>query len=460
MSSLDYGIISYFYSVIAIVLVILTFGMETGFFKFAKTDDYKKVLSTSLSSVGLVCFGFLIFGFLFISPIQNLLDIKVSKALILVNILCLSVDAFSSIIFAKLRYENKLRKYLYLRLLNVLVGLGFTVFYLDFALKLHYSSFAFLVDWFFVPNQVVYYAFLANLLGSLAVLFFVKSDLIFINGLIDKALLKRMLVFSVPMLGVGITGMINMNIDKILLPRLLKGDNVLRDLGIYSANFKIGLLMAMFAQSFRMAFEPFCFKYSDNQDIKIIYANVLKYFTIFGMFIFLFVLFYLDIINLMFPNADYLLGNSIIPIILIGQLFSGMFYSQSLWYKISDKPIYGLYLGVFGAILTLGINIIFVPLFGFIAAAWAGTICFGGMVLVSYFLGQIFYPIPYNIKLIIFYIILGLGLFFLSNLFLSKPFWFRIGLNTFLISFFLLIVYWKEGVHQFILRYVNRSSIS
>ena len=457
MTTMDYGVITYFYSIIAILLVILTFGMETGFFKFAKSDDYKKVLSTSLSSVGLVSFFFLFLGLFFLDPIQSFLDVQVAKEIIIINLICLTIDAFTSIIFAKLRYENSTKKYFYLRILNVLVGLFFTIFYLDIAPRLYTSSYSYLVSWFFNPHNPVYYAFLANLLGSISILFFITKDLIFIKGLIDYKLLKRMLVFSIPMLGVGITGMINLNLDKLLLPKLLKSDTVLQDLAVYGANYKIGLLMAMFAQSFRMAFEPFCFKFSDQKDIRLVYADVLKYFTIFGVFIFLFVLFYIDIINLFLTN-DYLYGNSIIPLILLGQLFSGIFYSQSLWYKLSDQPMFGLFLGIIGGTITIAINIIFVPIFGFIASAWASLICFFVMVVISYFLGHHYYPIPYQVGTVLLYILLGVFLYYIATFIYFDKFFIRIAFNTILLSLFFVFIYWKENIHLIVTRYVNSRS--
>lgn len=457
MTTIDYGIITYFYSIIAILLVLLTFGMETGFFKFAKNYDYKRVLSTSLSSVGIVSLFFLVLGIFFIAPIQSYLDIHVDKSIIIVNLFCLAIDAFTSIIFAKLRYENATKKYFYLRILNVVVGLLFTFFYLDIAPKLFVSNYSFLVDWFYQPNNPVYYAFLANLLGSISILFFVLKDLEILKQFIDFKLFKKMLAFSLPMLGVGLTGMINLNLDKIILPKLLTGDTVIQDLAVYGANFKIGLLMAMFAQSFRMAFEPFCFKYADQKDIRIVYADVLKYFTIFGVLIFLFVLFYIDIITI-FLTKDYLYGTTVIPLILMGQLFSGIFYSQSLWYKLSDRPLYGLFLGILGGIITIGFNIFFVPIFGFIASAWAGLLCFFVMVIVSYFLGQHFYPIPYQVGTIILYIGLGILLFYISKIFYFDVFISRIVFNTTLLTIFLAFIYWKENIHHLVLSYVNARS--
>lgn len=452
----DYGSITYFYSIISILLVLLTFGMETGFFRFAKTDDYKKVLSTSVSSVGIVSLLFLLFGTLFLAPIQSILDVQVSQSLIFINIFCLSIDAFTSIIFAKLRYESKLYKYLYLRILNVVVGLFFTYFFLDICVDIYNSDYKYLIDWFYIPSQGVLYAFFANFLGSFSLLFFIGKDLVFVKGFIDNPLLKRMLIFSLPMLGIGIAGMVNMNIDKILLPKLLKGDNVFHDLGVYGANFKLGLLMAMFAQSFRMAFEPFCFKYSDTKDIKLVYADVLKYFTIFGVFIFLVVTLYIDFFNLSL-TPEYRIGNTIIPIILIAQLFNGMFYSQSLWYKLSDRPLFGLYLGLFGVLITLLANIFLVPIFGYIGSAWAELLCYFGMVLVSLYIGNIYYPIPYDLVSILFYIVLGLILYFITLYLTINSLYLRITFNTALIVIFLITVIFKENFHLYLLRYVNRS---
>lgn len=456
LSTEDYGSITYFYSVISILLVLLTFGMETGFFKFAKSDNYKKVLSTSLSSVGIVSIIFLILGTLFLSPIQSILDVEVSQSLIFINILCLSIDAFTSIIFAKLRYESNLSKYLFLRILNVVVGLFFTYFFLDVCVDINNSKYRYFISWFYAPSNGVFYAFLANLLGSISLLFFIIKDLEFIRGFIDRLLLKRMLDFSLPMLGIGIAGMINMNIDKILLPKLLSGSNVMHDLGVYGANFKLGLLMAMFAQSFRMAFEPFCFKYSDNQDIRKVYADVLKYFTIFGVLIFLVVTLYIDFFNLSL-TPEYRIGNSVIPVILIAQLFNGMFYSQSLWYKLSDKPLFGLYLGLFGVLVTLVMNIVLVPIFGYIGSAWAELLCYLGMVSLSLYYGHIHYPINYDLLSIFFYIVFGLIIFFISYFTNISSIVFKLLLNTFYIGIFIFTVIWKEHLYIYIKRYVNRS---
>ncbi len=460
MSDIQYGYITEIYGYIAIFLVILTYGFETTFFRFSKNDNYKGVFTTGFISILSTSSIFLVFLFFLLKNVNLSTHYKGYNDLIWLAALIVAFDAVSALIFAKLRYCGKSVRFALIRLLNVLILIFFNLFFLlicPYLVKNH-SEYFFtrFILFFFKDNQEAYYVLFSNLIASVGVLIILLKDIKGIIVAFDFSLLKRMYKYSFPILIVGITGMINQSIDKTLLPRLIGGDEGYKMVALYGANFKIGVLMAMFTQSFRMAFEPFFFKHSQSsQDISI-YSTILNYFVLFGLLIFIGVTFFIDIINLILV-PEYKEANGVIPLVLIAQLLSGIYFTLSVWYKVSDKTIYGAYMGIIGTSITIISNLILIPIIGYYGCAISGVLCFSSMVIFSIIWGNKFYKINYDwykiIKYVLFTAVLYvLGIHFIPNLLAHFTVINHTILNItlFLLRFGLIVVFlWTIYVYEF-----------
>jgi len=270
-----------------------------------------------------------------------------------------------------------------------------------------------LPDYIYSSDLRIFYVLWSNLLASFIIFLILIPGIFKNNFSISKDILKVVFKYSYPIVLVGLFGILNQNIDKILLPYLINSEHPFKELAIYGANFKIGVLMALFTQSFRLAFEPFFFKEGKNRDSKAVYSVVLKYFTFFGMLIFLGVVLFIDVVNIIL-TPEYTEGNVIIPFILLSQLFFGIYYSLSLWYKLTDRTIYGFYMSLIGLIINLSGLFILVPLYGYIGAAVSILISFFTITIISYFLGQKYYPINYPVIHILILIFMGILLYFID----------------------------------------------
>ncbi len=448
MSEMEYGVVSQVYSYIGVFLVILTYGLETAFFRFAKNKSLPVVFTTSIVSIFSTGLLFVVSILVFKHEISIITKIQNTSLLVYVAFI-LFIDAISSIIFAKLRLEGKSIKFGLLKLLNVLILIFFNLYFLYWIPN--YSSIYFFreINILLFLRDESSYVFFSNLIASFSILILLIPE--FFNSISSYSFstLKQMLKYSYPILIVGITGMININLDKILIPFL--SSEGFTENAIYSANFKIGVLMAMFTQSFRYAFEPFFFKHHHNTSDTSIYNKILLYFILFGLLIFIGVTFSMDIINL-FLTESYKRGNVIIPIVLLAQLFSGIYFTLSVWYKISDKTKFGAYMGIIGSLITIVLNFLLYPYLGILGTAISGLVCFSVMVLVSIYLGNKHYKIYYNWNKILYYsgialIIYFTGIFLLPKLIAPTN---LVGnvvlyiLRLILIIVFLAIVYFKE----------------
>ncbi|MGQ1785570.1 lipopolysaccharide biosynthesis protein [Saccharicrinis sp. GN24d3] len=455
MDGVQYGIVTQMYGYIAILLVILTYGFETSFFRFAKSKNYSGVFTTAISSVTSTSLLFLLIVWIFKDNFSVWFNNGVPSQLVVIVALIVIIDAISALIFAKIRYEGKSVRFGLLKLLNVIILISFNLYFLYWCPQNYGSNYFRLIDWYALADNQALYVLLSNLIASFSILVILLPDVFKSLGKFDYHLLWNMYKYSFPILIVGITGMINIQIDKILIPELIGGDEGLRQLAIYGANFKIGVLMAMFTQSFRLAFEPFFFKnHAENKSPKM-YATILKFFTLFGLLIFLGVTFFMDIINVVLTE-EYKQGNVVIPIVLIAQLLSGVYFTLSVWYKVTDKTVYGAYMGIVGSIITITLNLVLIPLIGYVGAAIGGLVCFAVMVGLSIFWGNRNSDIRYDWLTIIHYVVvvaiiyvLGVYLIPVLSGYITKPFglWYdisnyvtRIGL----IIVFLGLVYFKE----------------
>ena len=444
----EYGVVANLYAYVAFLLVILTYGMETGYFRFAsRGQDPEKVYSTSQVSLLFTSVLFLFLAVIFRDNIAVLIGYPDFPEYIWLLAAIVSIDAFTSIPFARLRLDNRPIKFALIKMVNIGLNIGFNLFFLslcpwilrnhpDFPLKDIYS-----------PEIGVGYVFIANLLASLSTLVLLYKEIFRMRFSIDKALLKTMLNYSFPILVIGVAGMINQNIDKILIPFLVpENQNPMFQVGIYGANYKLAVLMNMFIQAFRYAFEPFFFSRSsgeDSQDPQL-YATIMKYFLIFGMLIFLGMTLYIDLIKVVAIDARYHEGLKIVPIILIANLFFGIFFSLSIWFKLKDMTRYGSYIALIGAAITLILNIILIPRMGYMGSAIAVLVCFTVMMVITYLWGQKYYHIPYDLKRLSIYFFTGLVLYFISLLFNDLTLLVKLLLNTLLFSSYLLILFRLE----------------
>lgn len=449
----EYGIVTNLMAYVAMTLVILTYGLETGYFRFANDETYKaKVYSTTFFSVTITSLLFLLGVFLFLEPISTFLSVGDRSIFIVLLAMTLALDAITSLPFARLRQENRPLRYAFIKFCNIGVNLGLNLFFLLLCPKLNSWFPEWGVTRIWNPEIGIGYIFIAMFVASLFNLILLLPDLIKIQWHFDKALLRKVLSYAFPILIVSIAAQINLNGDKILMPKLISdASQALSQTGIYGANFKLAVIMTLFIQAFRFAFEPFFFSQNKDESSKQLFADVLKYFVIFGMLIFLGVMFYLDIVKILI-DKKYHDGLDIVPLVLLANFFLGIFFSLSLWYKLTDKTRFGAYIALGGAAVTLILNVILVPRIGYYGAAIAILICSVLMTVTSYILGRKHYPIPYDLKRIALYFGMGMLLYFASTYIHNNNIWLKMLAKTPLIILFLILVIRKENLWETIRR--------
>jgi len=392
----DYGDVSLIFAYFVLFNVLLAYGMETAFFRFLNSEQKKKsVLSTSAISLVLTSILVLVIGYFFRDQVSRITHIDADYIVLVLWILFF--DALVIIPFAYLRAMGKPIKYTVLKLLNVVLNLGLNVVLLLF-LKSWAESSTFWTT-FYRPNFEVHYIFIANLVASGVTFLTLISFYFKLNYNFDAKLWKQMLRYAFPVLIAGIAFSVNETFDRILLERLLP-DNLAKDaIGTYSACYKLALFMMLFATAYRLGIEPFFFSNAKAKDAKANYAKILEFFVIFGALILLTVVVFVDILKLiLIPNEAYWEAMTVVPILLLAYLFLGVYHNLSVWYKITDRTKFGAYISIFGALITLLINTIFIPKFGYMASAIATLFAYTAMALTSYILGKKYYSIPYNLK--------------------------------------------------------------
>jgi len=408
----DYGDVSVIFAYFVLFNVILAYGMETAFFRFLNKESAKeKVLSTSSISLFLTSLGFLGLGLLFQQQIADLTRINVNYITLVVWILFL--DALVIIPFAYLRAQGKPIKYSIVKLANVIVNLGLNLFLLLYLQALAIDNSIW--DSIYEANFEVSYIFIANLVASGVTLLILLPFYFKIKYKIDSELWKKMLRYALPVLVSGIAFSINETFDRVLLERLLPESIAKTSIGMYSACYKLALFMMLFATAYRLGIEPFIFSQSKTKDAAKNYAKILEFFVICGALILLVVVVFIDILKgILIPNEAYWDAMKVVPILLLAYLFLGIYHNLSVWYKITDRTKFGAYISVFGAVVTLLINVIFIPTFSYMASAVATLVAYLSMTVLSYYFGRKHYPIPYNLKKIATYLTLTIFLSALS----------------------------------------------
>lgn len=414
----DYGIVTNLYAWTALLMVILTYGMETGFFRFMNKKEIAlpmRVYATTLFSIALTSVLFVVLIFSALTPISDSLGYGSNPEFVGMMSGIVAVDAFCCIPFAFLRYQGKAVRFASIKLFNIFLNIVLVLFFL-LACPWLYDHTPVLVDWFYIPDYQVGYIFVANVITSLVTLVLLFPDMI--PGLREKAsfvLLKQMLAYSFPILILGIAGIFNQTADKILFPFLFEDKEMANtQLGIYGACFKIAVVLVMFTQAFRYAYEPFIFAKNKDDDSKKSYSEAMKYFIIFALLIFLAVMFYIDIFKHIVP-VSYYPGLRVVPIVMLGELFFGIYFNLSFWYKLIDQTQWGAYFSTIGCVATILIIVLFAPTYGYMACAWASFVSNLVMMLLSYFIGQKKFPIQYDLKSVITYSVLA-TVFYLAGM--------------------------------------------
>ncbi len=446
----EYGIVTYLYAIVAIGLIVLTYGMETAFFRFINHDEVKnpmEVYSTSLITLATTSTLFFALLLIFLEPISAALRCGEHPEYIWMLGATLAIDAYTAIPFSYLRYKERPMRFAILKLVNIGVNIGLNLFFLLLCpwIWKHNPE---LISWFYNPTFGVGYIFLANLISSIVTLAMLLPDLVHVPAVFDRAMLRRMLVYAYPLLILGLAGIMNQNLDKIFLPSLFPSKDIaMQELGIYSACGKIAVVMMMFTQAFRFAYEPFIFAQNRQRGAAKTdaYRDAMKYFIIFSLVIFLGVMYYMPILK-HFINANYFSGLKVVPIIMIADICFGVFFNLSVWYKLTDKTIWGTWFSLIGLVIVVAINFIFVPIYGYIACAWAALGCYGTMMILSYIVGQKKYPIKYEIKNAGFYTAFALAFYGLSIAISSDNDWIDLPIRTILLAIFVVIIVKKESL--------------
>ena len=458
----EYGVVTYVYSVVALALIVLTYGLETGFFRFANHDRWKdpmQVYSTALISLAVTSTAFIVLVLCFLTPVTEWMECGSHNSYVVMMAVCVAIDAFTALPFSYLRFRKRPIRFAMLRLVNIGINIALNLFFILACpwLMIHAPA---TVDWFYDPSFGIGYIFLANLIASVTTLVMLIPELTGFRWSFNSQLWQRMLVYSAPLLVLGVAGVMNQTIDKILYPRLVTDHAEAMDgLGIYGANYKIAIVMVMFIQAFRFAYEPFIFARSREQgeSKNRAYCDAMKFFIIFALLIFMAVMFYLDILKY-FISPRYFSGLQVVPIIMAGELFFGIFFNLSLWYKLTDRTVWGMWFSLIGLALTLALNVILVPYMGYMGCAWAAFCCYAVMMLVSYFIGRYKYPIPYPLRTIGFYTMLAV-VFYVVGVYVAVTPWQLLNyvIRAILIAVYVGIVIKKERLAVPGLRWILKS---
>lgn len=438
-SSGGYGVITNVYAYTALLLVILTFGMETTFFRFVNKEGANpmRTYSTVLIMVGSVALLFVALVLAFINPVSSFMGYSAHEEYVAVMAACVAIDAFQCIPFAYLRYKHRPWKFVALKMLFIVLNITLNVVYFVVlpAMYSNPSTHGFAAS-VYDPNVGVGYVFRLNLFCTAIITFFFWKELTGFRWVFDKILFRKMLSYSWPILLLGITGILNQTADKILFPIVSPGAEGHVQLGIYGAAAKIAMIMAMITQAFRYAYEPFVFGSAKEKGSRDTYAKAMKYFIIFTLLAYLVVVGYLDVLKYII-GRDYWEGLKVVPVVMAAEIMMGVYFNLSFWYKLIDKTIYGAWFSGVGCVVLVLINMLLIPKYGYMACAWAGVAGYGTAMLLSYFVGQKKYPINYPLKSITVYICIA-ALFTAIMLYTpqSLPKALRLGINTLLIILF------------------------
>ena len=433
----EYGIITNVYAYVSLLIILLTFGMETTFFRFMSKEgeDPKKVYSTALTMVMMTSLISAVLLMTFLNPIAASVGYADHPEYVAVMYITVAIDAFMAIPFAYLRYLHKPLKFALLKIINILLNIVLNLLYLVVLPALKLNPFGIYDEQFTLDVAFVFYI---NLFCTCATLLMLWKEWTAQSFKIDKSTCKRMLSYTWPLLVMGLAGQLNQAASQILFPYLFDGsqEEARAQLGIYGACIKIAMIMVMITQAFRFAYEPFVFGKSKDKDNRETYAQAMKFYLIFTLLAFLVVMGYIDILKFLIGET-YWEGLRVVPIVMAAEIMFGVFFNLSFWYKLTDRTIWGAYFSGIGAIVLIVIDILLIPRFSYMACAWAGFAAYATSMLLSYFIGQRYYPIAYPIRQMSAYVLLTIVLFLAMQYANSTlPLWAALIANTLLIAVF------------------------
>ncbi len=440
----QYGIVGELYAWTSLLFVVLTYGMETAFFRFSQNSEQKEsVFSTIVISLLTTSLLFVVVASSLSPQIAGWLRFENYPQYITWMAIIVAIDAFTSVLFAQLRLVGKAIKFAKVRFVNILINIVLNLFFLALCPYLHQNHILpELVNVIYDPSIGIGYIFIANLAASAVTLLLLLPAIIKMKWNFDWQLWKKMMNYAFPLMIFGLAGIVNETMDRVLIKFLAPEAQAQAMVGVYSACYKISILMTIFIQAFKYAAEPFFFSRAKDKDAKKLYADVMDVFVMVCATLFIGVMLYLDIVQY-FVGEDYRVGLSIVPILLIANLFSGIFYNLSIWYKLSDKTKYGAYISIVGAIITLTFNMALIPALGYMGAAWTTLICYFSMAVISYICGQKHYPIQYPIMKITFYIVWALVIYMISKIYCSDMVgWTKYAVHTLLLLLYAAGTFW------------------
>jgi O-antigen/teichoic acid export membrane protein len=436
----SYGAVSILFSYLVLFNVLLSYGMETAFFRFYTHEENKdSVLGTSMITVFWTSILFLLMALLFRHSISEWSNLDVEN--ITYTIWILALDALVLIPFSKLRVDQRPVFYAILKILNVIINLGLNVFFLLILPRLSSELPNTLINTLYVEDFQVGYIFLSNVIASLFTFLLLSPHYFKIRWTFDFSLWWKMMKYGFPVLIAGIAFAVNETFDRIILEWMSPKETSMQIVGAYSACYKLALFMTLFATAFRLGIEPFFFTQSKNEDAPNTYAIITKYYIIFGSVILLTVIVFADILKLvLIKNPDYWQAMKVVPLIILANLFLGIYHNLSVWYKLTDKTKIGAYISIVGAVVTLALNFYLIPIMSYYGSAIATLAAYGVMMLISYLLGKKYYPIPYDIKSISLYLFLSILLSAVSFYFFRENYY----VGVLLLFVFVYFVYRNE----------------
>jgi len=462
LSGADYGEMSLVYAAIPFLNIVFTYGLETAYFRYSKNKEQEaQVFNTSM--VSLIVSTVLLTGvlLLFNNQLARLIGVEDHPEYFTWAAFIIALDALSALAFARLRYQGKPIKFAAVRVGGIVINIALTFFFLSVCPKIQAQNPTGFIGTFYDPSIGVGYVILANLIQSAATLLFLYKELFSFRWRFNKALWKEIMLYSMPLIVAGFGGMINETFDRILLNWLSSAPTETGakiEVGTYSACYKLSILITLSIQAFRMGAEPFFFSAAQGQEPQRVYARVMKFFVITLCFMFLAVALFLDVWKHFIQNKTFWQGLGVVPILLLANMFLGIYYNLSIWYKLSNKTKYGAYITLIGAGITLAINVAFIPYFGYLACAWATFFCYGTMMVLSYNWGQKHYRVPYATKKLVAYIGICVALYGLYVLFgqFELNIWINRAFALVLMALFALLIINVERKEFSRLPYVGR----
>ncbi|HET6421197.1 MAG TPA: oligosaccharide flippase family protein [Geobacteraceae bacterium] len=455
----EYGIVTELYAYASFLMVFLTFGMETTFFRYSESHDEKdRVYSTSIIPVIALNLAFITLGILGSSLIADRLHYDHHSEYLIYFVMIVGLDAIAAIPFAKMRQQHRALRFAVLKLINIAINVVLNLFFLllcPYLLKHGFQA----ISVVYSPSMGVGYVFLSNMIASAVGVFLLFGDIFRFKVEFDGKLFREMIVYALPLLLAGLAGMVNETLDRILLRYLLvipagaanANEYIMAQIGIYGANYKVSILMTLFIQTFRYAAEPFFFAHAKQTDSRQLYAKVMNYFILFGLVIFLGIMLYINIVK-HFIGAKFYSGIGIVPILLLANLFLGIIFNLSIWYKLNNKTRYGAYITIFGAVVTIASNYFLIPLMGYAGAAWATFLCYFLMMILSYVWGQKHFYIKYDLSKIAGYFMLALIIFFASKSWRFHSAYMPLIANSLMFIGFIGFVFYKENLVRLFVR--------